>query len=181
MPARKDPVRVVSHVVAYAAFYLAPLVLGFGFLMQGLLGTLAGMTLGEPGGGVIRQLDRFEDFRRPPADGARAMVEPGRRRIILRWDCWEASARHASRLGPPLAAGAAHFARIPEEQPTIWAAVFLAVFLFVGSAAEEILFRGFGFPDAAGELRSLGRDRAHGRAVRVVAPGQSGGDMVGHR
>jgi membrane protease YdiL (CAAX protease family) len=44
-----------------------------------------------------------------------------------------------------LAAGAAHFARIPEEQPTIWAALFLAVFLFAGSAAEEILFRGFGF------------------------------------
>ena len=45
MPSRKDPVREISHVVVYAVFYLAPLILGFGFLMQGLAGNFAGMTL----------------------------------------------------------------------------------------------------------------------------------------
>jgi membrane protease YdiL (CAAX protease family) len=144
MPARKDPVRVASHVVAYAAFYLAPLLLGFGFLMQGLLGTLAGMTIANLAAALFANWIALKIYVACPLS------------VLGLW--WNrASADNFALglmggisaacigLGPPLAAGAAHFARIPEEQPTIWAALFLAVFLFAGSAAEEILFRGFGF------------------------------------
>jgi uncharacterized protein len=144
MPARKDPVRVASHVVAYAAFYLAPLLLGFGFLMQGLLGTLAGMTVANLAAALFANWIALKIYVARPLS------------VLGLW--WNrASADNFALglmggigaaclgLGLPLAAGAAHFARIPEEQPTIWAGLFLAVFLFAGSAAEEILFRGFGF------------------------------------
>jgi uncharacterized protein len=144
MPARKDPVRVASHVVAYASFYLAPLLLGFGFLLQALLGTLAGMTMANLAAALFANWIALKIF----ADRSLAAIG-------LWWN--RASADNFAVgvvggigaacvvLAPPLAAGVAHIARIPEEQPTIWAALFLAVFLLAGSAAEEILFRGFGF------------------------------------
>ncbi len=144
MPARKDPVRVLSHVMAYAAFYLVPLMLGFGFLMQALLGTLAGMTLANLAAALFANWIALKIFAARPLTA-----------IGLWWN--RASADNFAigllggigtacvALGPPLAAGAAHFARIPEERPTLWAAVFLGVFLLFGSAAEEILFRGFAF------------------------------------
>lgn len=144
MPARKDPVRVASHVMAYAAFYLVPLMLGFGYLMQALLGTLAGMTLANLAAALFANWIALKIFADCPVTA-----------IGLWWN--RASADNFAvglvggigtaciALGPPLAAGAAHFARIPGDQPTLWAAVFLGVFLLIGSAAEEILFRGFAF------------------------------------
>jgi uncharacterized protein len=144
MPARKDPVRVVSHVIAYAAFYMAPLVLGLGFLMQALAGALAGMTLANLGAALFANWIALKIFAERPVTA-----------IGLWWN--RASADNFAvgflggvgaacvSLGLPLGAGVAHFSRIAEDQPTIWAAVFLTVFLLVGSAAEEILFRGFGF------------------------------------
>jgi len=144
MPARKDPVRVASHVVAYAAFYLVPLLLGFGFLMQGLLGALAGMTAANLAAALFANWTALKIFANRPLTA-----------LGLWWSRASADNLALGMLGgmgaacialaPPLAAGVAHFARIPEDQPTVWAAAFLAVFLFVGSAAEEILFRGFGF------------------------------------
>jgi uncharacterized protein len=144
MPARKDPVRVASHVMAYAAFYLAPLVLGFGFLMQALVGTLAGMTLANLAAALFANWIALKIFAERPVTA-----------IGLWWNRASADNFAVGLLGGvgaacvalslPLGAGAAHFARVAEDQPTIWAAVFLTVFLLVGSAAEEILFRGFGF------------------------------------
>jgi membrane protease YdiL (CAAX protease family) len=144
MPARKDPVRVVSHVVAYGVFYLIPLFLGFGFLMQTLLGTLAGMTLGNLAAALFANWIAVKIFAYRPLIA-----------IGLWWN--RASADNFSLgliggigsacvvLAAPLVTGIAHFTRIPEDQPTIGAAVFLAVSLLVGAAAEEILFRGFAF------------------------------------
>ncbi len=144
MPARKDPVRVVSHVIAYAAFYLAPLVLGFGFLMQALVGTLAGMTLANLAAALFANWIALKIFAERPVTA-----------IGLWWNRASADNFAVGLLGGvgaacvvlslPLGAGAAHFTRSAGDQPTIWAAVFLTVFLLVGSAAEEILFRGFGF------------------------------------
>jgi uncharacterized protein len=144
MPARKDPVRALSHVMAYAAFYLAPLVLGFGFLMQALAGALAGMTLANLAAALFANWIALKIFAERPVTA-----------IGLWWNRASADNFAVGLLGgigaacvalvPPLGAGAAHFTRIADEQPTIWAAVFLSVFLLVGSAAEEILFRGFGF------------------------------------
>src|ERR1700722_19321194 len=144
MPARKDPVRVVSHVIAYAAFYLAPLILGFGFLMQWLAGALAGMTLANLAAALFANWIALKIFAERPVMA-----------IGLWWNRASADNFTIGLIGGigaacvvlalPLGAGAAHFARMTDEQPTIWAAVFLTVFLLVGSAAEEILFRGFGF------------------------------------
>jgi membrane protease YdiL (CAAX protease family) len=144
MPARKDPVRVVSHVIAYAAFYLSPLILGFGFLMQWLAGALAGMTLANLAAALFANWIALKIFAERPVMA-----------IGLWWNRASADNFTIGLIGGigaacvvlalPLGAGAAHFARMTDEQPTIWAAVFLTVFLLVGSAAEEILFRGFGF------------------------------------
>ncbi len=149
MPIRKDPVREISHVVAYAAFYIAPLLVGFGFLMQALAGNLAGMTLANLAAALFANWIALKIYC--------AMNVTA---IGLEWN--RASADNFAlgllggigaacvALGPALAAGEAHFVRSPAPQPTIWAAVFLAVFLLVGSAAEEILFRGFGFQTLLG-------------------------------
>jgi hypothetical protein len=151
MAARKDPVRVASHVTAYAAFYLAPLLLGFGFLMQGLVGAFAGMTMANLAAALFANWIALKIFAGQPLAA-----------LGLWWN--RASADNLAlgliggigaaciALGPPLAAGAAHFERIPEDQPSIWAAVFLTVCLFAGSAAEEILFRGFGFQTLLGNF-----------------------------
>jgi uncharacterized protein len=144
MPARKDPVRVVSHVVAYAAFYMAPLVLGFGFLLQSLAGDLAGMTLANLAAALFANWIALKIFADRPLQaiglwGNRASADN------FALGLFGGVGAACVTLAPPLAAGVTHFARIHDEQPTIWAAVFLSVFLLVGSAAEEILFRGFGF------------------------------------
>src|ERR1700678_924393 len=135
MPARKDPVRVVSHVVAYAAFYMAPLVLGFGFLLQSLAGDLAGMTLANLAAALFANWIALKIFADRPLQaiglwGNRASADN------FALGLFGGVGAACVTLAPPLAAGVTHFARIHDEQPTIWAAVFLSVFLLVGSAAE---------------------------------------------
>ena len=149
MPLRKDPVREISHVVVYAVFYLTPLFLGFGFLLQALAGNLAGMTLANLAAALFANWLALKIYREMPVSA-----------IGLWWN--RASADNFSlgllggvgaasvALGPALLLGAAHIARTPGERPTLGAAVFLGVFLLVGSAAEEILFRGFGFQTLLG-------------------------------
>jgi uncharacterized protein len=144
MPSRKDPVREISHVVVYAVFYLTPLLFGFGFLMQSLLGNLAGMTLANLAAALFANWLALKIY-----------TGMGVAAIGLWWN--RASADNfalgllggigaaAAVLAPALLLGEAHFTPTPAEHPTIWAAIFLAVFLLVGSAAEEILFRGFAF------------------------------------
>ncbi len=144
MPSRKDPVREISHVVVYAFFYLTPLFLGFGFLLQGMLGILAGMTLANLAAALFANWLALKIYN---GLGVAA--------IGLKWN--RASADNLAlgliggvggaclTLAPAWAAGAAHFVWIPGDHPTIWAAIYLGIFLLVGSAAEEILFRGFGF------------------------------------
>jgi len=144
MPARKDPVRVVSHVVAYAAFYLTPLVLGFGFLMQSLVGNLAGMTLASLAAAVFANWIALKIFIDRPLTAIGLWTNRASADNFT-VGLFGGAAAACVTLALPLAVGAAHFVRIADERPTIWAALFVSVFLLVGSAAEEILFRGFGF------------------------------------
>lgn len=149
MPSRKDPVREISHVVVYAVFYLAPLFLGFGFLMQGLLGTLAGMTLANLLAALFANYLALKIYRemnitaiglqsnRASADNFALGLIGGAGAACLI-------------LATPLLLGLTHIVPTSGERPTIWAAVFLAVCLFIGSSGEEILFRGFGFQTLIG-------------------------------
>jgi uncharacterized protein len=149
MPSRKDPVREVSHVVVYAMFYFAPLFLGFGFLLQALVGNFAGMTLANLAAALFANWLALKIYRQMSLEA-----------IGL---CWNRASADNFALGllggvgaacaaiaPALLTGAAHFTQTTGEKPTIGAAIFLAVFLLVGSAAEEILFRGFGFQTLLG-------------------------------
>jgi len=130
--------------MAYAAFYLTPLLLGFGYLMQSLTGALAGMTLANLAAALFANWIALKIFADRPITA-----------IGLWWNRTSADNFAVGLIGGiggacvalalPLGAGAARFARIPGEQPTLWAPVFLTACLLVGSAAEEILFRGFAF------------------------------------
>ncbi len=144
MPSRKDPVREISHVVVYAVFYLAPLFLGFGVLMVGALGPLPGATLANLAAALFANWLALKIF------SARELTAIG-----LRWN--RASADNFAlglfggigaaslALAPALLVGAARLVPSAGAHPTLGAPIFLAVFLLIGSAAEEILFRGFGF------------------------------------
>src|SRR5271168_1269943 len=118
MPARKDPIRVVSHIMAYAAFYLAPLLLGFGYLMQWLAGALAGMTLANLAAALFANWIALKIFAERPVSA-----------IGLWWNRASADNFTVGLMGGvgaacvvlslPLGTGAAHFAQIAGEQPTI--------------------------------------------------------------
>jgi hypothetical protein len=137
-------VREISHVVVYAVFYLAPLFLGFGFLMQALAGNLAGMTLANLAAALFANWLALKIYH-----------QMGVSAIGLGWNRGSADnfalgllggiGAACAALAPALLAGAAHFTHTSGERASISAAVFLGVFLLVGSAGEEILFRGFGF------------------------------------
>jgi hypothetical protein len=149
MPSRKDPVREISHVVVYAVFYIAPLFLGFGFLMQALAGNFAGMTLANLASALFANWLALKIYR-----------EMGVAAVGLWWNRASADNFALGLLGgmgaacatlvPALLVGAAHFTHAQGDHPTIGAAIFLGVFLLVGSASEEILFRGFGFQTLLG-------------------------------
>ncbi|MGA7235155.1 MAG: CPBP family intramembrane glutamic endopeptidase [Bryobacteraceae bacterium] len=149
MPSRKDPVREISHVVVYAVFYVAPLFLGFGFLMQALAGNFAGMTLANLAAALFANWLALKIYR-----------EMGVAAVGLWWNRASADNFALGLLGgmgaacatlvPALLVGAAHFTHAQGDRPTIGAAIFLGVFLLVGSASEEILFRGFGFQTLLG-------------------------------
>lgn len=149
MLSRKDPVREISHVVVYAVFYIAPLFLGFGFLMQALAGNFAGMTLANLAAALFANWLALKIYR-----------EMGVAAIGLWWNRASADNFALGLLGgigaacatllPALLVGAAHFTHAQGDHPTIGAAIFLGVFLLVGSASEEILFRGFGFQTLLG-------------------------------
>jgi len=158
MPSRKDPVREISHVVVYAVFYLAPLFLGFGSLLVYTLGPLPGATLANLAAALFANWLALKIF-----------VSLDLSAIGLRWNRASSDNFALGLLGgigaasialaPALLVGAAHFVQSSGEHPSLAAPVFLAVFLLVGSAAEEILFRGFGFQTllpVAGSAASVG-------------------------
>src|SRR5580698_949804 len=131
MPARKDPVRVVSHVIAYAAFYLSPLILGFGFLMQWLAGALAGMTLANLAAALFANWIALKIFADRPVTAIglwwnRASAD----NFAVGWrGCMGAA---CVSLGLPPGARAAHIASPAGRQPTIWAGALLMVLLLLG-------------------------------------------------
>lgn len=143
MPSRKDPVREISHVVVYAVFYVAPLFLGFGFLMQAMLGALPGMTLANLAVALFANWLALKIYHQLPVTA-----------VGLEWNRASADNLALGLLGgigaacialaPGLLFGYERVAHAAGEHPSIGAPFFLAFFLLVGSAAEEILFRGFG-------------------------------------
>jgi membrane protease YdiL (CAAX protease family) len=157
MSSRKDPVRELSHVVVYAALYLVPLFLGFGMLLVGVAGTLAGMTVANLAAALFANWLALKIYKglgvsaiglwwnRAGADNFALGLVGGVGAVSLL-------------LAPALLFGAAHF-KPASEHHTMWAVVFLGACLLVGSAAEEILFRGFGFQTllpAFGPIPSVG-------------------------
>jgi membrane protease YdiL (CAAX protease family) len=174
MPSRKDPVREISHVVVYAVFYLAPLMLGFGRLVQDTFGDFIGFTLANLAVALFANWLALKIY-----------CEQRITAIGLQWN--RASADNlalgllggvgaaALVLGPALLTGAAHDAAAAQRGDLSGAIVF-AIFLFVGSAAEEILVRGFGFQiliPALGEGISVGVCAALFGLLHLGNPGVS--------
>ncbi|HEX3875585.1 MAG TPA: CPBP family intramembrane glutamic endopeptidase [Bryobacteraceae bacterium] len=143
MPARKDPVRVISHVVVYAVFYVTPLFLGFGLLMEEVLGTLAGLTLANLAAAFFANWLSLKIY-----------CEMSITAIGLRWNRASADNLALGLLGgagaacltlaPPLLLHVSRISSTPDDRPTILTPLFVTACLFIGSSAEEMLFRGFG-------------------------------------
>jgi membrane protease YdiL (CAAX protease family) len=145
MPSRKDPVREISHVVVFAVFYLAPLFLGFGFLMQNLVGNFAGMTLANLAAALFATWLALKIYWNDLNIAAAGLWWNRASADNFALGLLGGAGAVCAALVPALLFGAAHLHRIPGGRPTLGAAVFLGVFLLVGSSAEEILFRGFAF------------------------------------
>src|SRR5580698_8234968 len=97
--------------MAYSAFYLAPLVLGFGFLMQSLVGTLAGMTLANLAAALFANWIALKIFAERPLMAIGLLLGRASADNFAVGLVGGIGAACVA-LVPPLGAGIAHFARI---------------------------------------------------------------------
>jgi membrane protease YdiL (CAAX protease family) len=140
---KKDLLRLAIQVSVYVVLYFGT-ALVFGPLFLWLGGYLAGNT-----SAVL--------FSAISANWLALRIYENRHLVDLGlW--WNAASRHNLALGlaggigaaclvllPPLMIGAAHIASTPEEPGSAGTILFVTVLLAVGSAGEELLFRGYGF------------------------------------
>jgi uncharacterized protein len=141
MAVRQSPLRIGVEVAVYVALYVAALFV-FAPLLIWVGDSLTGVTVS----GFFAA--GFANWLALRIYAGRAIADLG-----LRWS--RASAHNlalglaggmgsaALVLAPPLAVGAAHIVRVPVDSPA--AAAFVAVLIAIGSAGEEMFFRGYGF------------------------------------
>jgi hypothetical protein len=144
MSTRPDLLRIGIHVSVYVVLYFATATFLFGPALLWAGGYLVGVTATGFLSAVFANwlALRIYENRRIPELGlwwSRASAEN------LGFGLGGGVVAACLVLGAPLAAGAAHFVRTPAEQPTAGAAILLGVLLLIGSAGEELLFRGYGF------------------------------------
>jgi membrane protease YdiL (CAAX protease family) len=140
---RKDPLRLTVQVGVYIVLYFVtalvfgPLLLWFG----GYLASNAGASLLCAIAANWLTLRIYED--RPMADLGLWWSRDSR--ANLAWGLLGGAGSACLVLLPPLAVGAAHMTRIPDEPATAGTILFVTVLLLAGSAGEELFFRGYGF------------------------------------
>jgi membrane protease YdiL (CAAX protease family) len=143
MPARKDPVRIALQFTLYVLAYFGAMFVA-GPIFRWVGGDFAGLVTAHLFSALTANwlALRFFTELRLAAIGLwwnRAAADN------LAWGLAGGIGAACLALVPALAFGAAHFIRTPAEQPSWAAPIFLTALLAIGSAAEEILFRGYGF------------------------------------
>ena len=139
---RKDPVRLVTHLVVFVALFLTSAMM-FGWMlanlgyMVGMIGTsfasaLAANWLAMRIFEGRNLLDVGLWWSRVAADNLVIGLAGGAGAALLV-------------LAPPLLFRAAHFESTPLDTPTFGSFVFVMLLLTAGVFGEELLFRGYGF------------------------------------
>ena len=143
MATRKDPLRLATQIGVYVVSYIASLLV-CGVLMRWLAGDFFGVTTA----GLLAAL--FTNWLAVRIYAHRNLPDIG-----LWWT--RASADNLGYgllggvgaacvvLGPALLVGAARITHIPGEQYSVDTVAFVTALLAIGSAGEEIFFRGYGF------------------------------------
>jgi membrane protease YdiL (CAAX protease family) len=157
MPGRKDPVRVGAEVVVYVVFFFAALAFAIEPLMRWFAGDLGGLTSARLLGALMANwlaLRVFTEYR--IADLGLLWNRPSADNLVYGLGGGVGAALLA--LGAPLLVGAAHWQHTPDAAPSAAAIPYVGLLLLLGSAGEEIFFRGFGFQalmGAFGELAAI--------------------------
>lgn len=180
MPDRKDPVRVGAQVVVFVVFYFAAMAFAIEPVMRWFAGDLGGLTSSRLLGALMANwlaLRVFTEFR---------ISDLG-----LKWNRWSADnltfglaggiGAAALALALPLAIGAAHWQHTAEAAPSRAAIPYVALLLLLGSAGEEIFFRGFGFQalmGAFGEVAAIAPVAVAFGALHLLNPNASWLGMI---
>ena len=158
MTDRKDPVRLGAEVVVYVVFYFAALAFAIEPMMRWFAGDLGGLTSARLLGALMANwlaLRVFTELRISDL----GLLWNRRSADHLAYGLAGGIGAACLALGLPLAAGAAHFRHTAEAAPSMAAIPYVALLLSLGSAGEEIFFRGFGFQTLM---------RAFGEAAAIV-------------
>ena len=143
MPAKRDRVRLAIEVGVYAVLGWAAMSVA-GWVTVSLGGYLVGVTLAVFSAALfVNWLTLSIYEHRPLAAIGLGLCRASGENLLLGIAGGAGAACVA--LVPPLAAGVAHLAATPADSPgtgTFW---FVLVFLAIGAAGEEILFRGYAF------------------------------------
>jgi hypothetical protein len=143
MSSRTDPVRIAMHVVPYVAFFFLLTALS-GWLFLALGGYIVGVTGSLLFAAVTVNWLALRIFEnRPLGDAGLWWNRASADNLALGLAGGIGSA--ALVLAPPLAVGAAHWVRIPNEPGSLGTFLFITVLLAAGAAGEELFFRGYGF------------------------------------
>jgi membrane protease YdiL (CAAX protease family) len=143
MPARRDAVRLAVEVSIYAILAWVAMSLA-AWLLVSLGGYLVGITAAVFSAALfVNWLTLTIYEHRPLADVGLHLGRASAENLLLGLAGGVIAACLV--LGPPLLSGAARFAPDPADPPTAGSVVFLTIFLAIGAAGEEILFRGYAF------------------------------------
>ncbi|MBM3774437.1 MAG: CPBP family intramembrane metalloprotease [Acidobacteria bacterium] len=135
--------RAALKIVVYVFLYLAAVSL-IGPLATWAGGYLAGVTAGGFAAALFANWMAMRIYEGRPLSG----IGLGWRRASaanLGLGLAAGAVAACLVLAPPLAVGAARLSQTPPGDFELAASLFLPVILFLGSAGEEIAFRGFGF------------------------------------
>jgi len=139
---RKDPVRLVTHLVVFIVLFLVSAVM-FGWALASL-GYMVGMI------GTSLASAAFANWMSLRIFEGRHLLDAGLWWNRASWDnlvigLLGGAGSAAIVLGPPLLFRAAHLVPTPQETPTFGSFVFVVLLLLGGVFGEELLFRGYGF------------------------------------
>ena len=143
MPAKRDRVRLTIEVLVYIVLgWVAMSVAGWATVPLG--GYLVGITVAVLAAALfVNWLTLTIYEHRPLADIGLHLRPAARDNLLLGLAGGIGAACIA--LLPGVLSGAAHLVRTPADTPTTGTFLFIGLFLAVGAAGEEILFRGYAF------------------------------------
>lgn len=143
MPAKRDRVRLTIEVLVYIVLgWVAMSVAGWATVPLG--GYLVGITVAVLAAALFVNWLTLTIYEHRPLADIGLHLRPAARDNLLFGLAGGIGAACIALL-PGVLSGAAHLVRTPADTPTTGTFLFIGLFLAVGAAGEEILFRGYAF------------------------------------